>query len=35
VDKIQPLNEIIGEFVNDAESELQRLKVIFNREDSA
>jgi enoyl-[acyl-carrier protein] reductase II len=33
VDKIQPLNEIIGEMVNDAESELQRLKGIFNRED--
>jgi len=34
VDKIQPLNEIIGEMVNDAESELQRLKGIFNREDT-
>jgi enoyl-[acyl-carrier protein] reductase II len=33
VDKIQPLNEIIGEMVTDAESELQRLKGIFNRED--
>ncbi|MGB5745627.1 MAG: nitronate monooxygenase [Desulfobacterales bacterium] len=33
VDKIQPLNEIIGEVVKDAESELQRLKGIFNRED--
>ena len=31
VDKIQPLNEIISEVVNDAESELQRLKGIFNR----
>jgi enoyl-[acyl-carrier protein] reductase II len=34
VDKIQPLNEIIGEMVNDAESELQRLRVIFNQEDA-
>ena len=34
VDKIQPLNEIIGEMVNDAESELHRLKGIFNREDT-
>jgi enoyl-[acyl-carrier protein] reductase II len=33
VDKIQPLSEIIGEVVNDAESELRRLKEIFNRED--
>ena len=35
VDKIQPLNEIISEIVNDAESELQRLKGIFNRKDSS
>ena len=34
VDKIQPLNEIIGEMVNDAESELQRLRGIFNQEDA-
>jgi enoyl-[acyl-carrier protein] reductase II len=34
VDKIQPLNEIIDEMVNDAESELQRLRVIFNQEDA-
>jgi enoyl-[acyl-carrier protein] reductase II len=34
VDKIQPLNEIISEIVNDAESELQRLKGIFNRKDT-
>ncbi|MEE4263793.1 MAG: nitronate monooxygenase [Desulfobacteraceae bacterium] len=34
VDKIQPLNEIIGEMVSDAESELHRLKGIFNREDT-
>ena len=34
VHKIQPLNKIIGEVVNDAKSELQRLKGIFNREDS-
>jgi enoyl-[acyl-carrier protein] reductase II len=34
VDKIQPLNEIIGEMVTDAESELQRLRVIFNQEDA-
>ena len=33
VDKIQPLNEIIDEMVTDAESELQRLKGILNRED--
>jgi len=33
VDKIQPLNEIISEVVNDAESEFQRLKGIFNRQD--
>ncbi len=31
VDKIQPLKEIISEIVSDAESELQRLKGIFNR----
>jgi enoyl-[acyl-carrier protein] reductase II len=30
VDKIQPLQEIMGEMVNDAESELQRLKGVFN-----
>ena len=35
VDKIQPLDEIIGEVVSDAESELQRLKGIFNQEDSS
>jgi len=34
VDKIQPLKEIIGEMINDAESELRRLKGIFNREDA-
>ena len=34
VDKIQPLNEIIGEMVTDAESELQRLRGIFNQEDA-
>ena len=34
VDKIQPLNEIISEVVNDAESEFQRLKGIFNRQDT-
>jgi enoyl-[acyl-carrier protein] reductase II len=34
VDKIQPLNEIIDEMVTDAESELQRLKGIFNRHDA-
>jgi enoyl-[acyl-carrier protein] reductase II len=34
VDKIQPLKEIINEIVNDAESELQRLNTIFNREDT-
>ena len=34
VNKIQPLSDIIGEVVSDAESELQRLKGIFNREDS-
>jgi enoyl-[acyl-carrier protein] reductase II len=34
VDKIQPLNEIIDEMVNDAESELQRLRGIFNQEDA-
>jgi enoyl-[acyl-carrier protein] reductase II len=34
VDKIQPLREIISEVVNDAESELQRLKGIFTREDT-
>lgn len=30
VDKIQPLNEIMDEFVTEAESELQRLKKIFH-----
>jgi enoyl-[acyl-carrier protein] reductase II len=35
VDKIQPLNEIISEFVDDAESELHRINGIFNRDDSA
>jgi enoyl-[acyl-carrier protein] reductase II len=30
VDKIQPLEEIMGEMVNDAEAELQRLKGVFN-----
>jgi len=34
VDKIQPLNEIIGEMVNDAESELQKLRGIFNQDDA-
>jgi enoyl-[acyl-carrier protein] reductase II len=34
VDNIQPLNEIIAEMINDAESELQRLKGIFNRQDA-
>ena len=34
VDKIQPLNEIIDEMVTDAESELQRLRGIFNQEDA-
>jgi enoyl-[acyl-carrier protein] reductase II len=34
VDKIQPLNEIIDEMVTGAESELQRLKGIFNRHDA-
>ncbi len=34
VDKIQPLKEIIAEMINDAESELQRLKGIFNRQDA-
>jgi enoyl-[acyl-carrier protein] reductase II len=34
VDKIQPLKEIINEIVNDAESELQRLNMIFNREET-
>ena len=34
VDKIQPLKEIIAEMINDAESELQRLKEIFNRQDA-
>jgi enoyl-[acyl-carrier protein] reductase II len=34
VDKIQPLNEIIDEMVTDAESELLRLKGIFNRHDA-
>jgi enoyl-[acyl-carrier protein] reductase II len=33
VDKIQPLKEIMGEMINDAEAELQRLKEIFNQED--
>ena len=33
VDRIQPLNEIIREMVNDAETELQKLNRIFNRED--
>jgi enoyl-[acyl-carrier protein] reductase II len=33
VDKIQPLNEIISEMVNDAESELHMLNGIFNRDD--
>jgi len=33
VDKIQPLNEIISEMVNDAEAELQKLNAIFNRQD--
>ena len=32
VDKVQPLNEIIEEIVSDAETELQRLKSIFNQE---
>jgi enoyl-[acyl-carrier protein] reductase II len=32
VDKVQPLNEIIEELVSDAETELQRLKSIFNQE---
>jgi enoyl-[acyl-carrier protein] reductase II len=32
VDRIQPLNEIIREMVNDAETELQKLNRIFNRE---
>jgi len=31
VDKIQPLDEIIDEMVTEAESELQRLKRIFNQ----
>jgi enoyl-[acyl-carrier protein] reductase II len=35
VDKIQPLEEIIGEMVTDAESELQRLKEIFDRGDAS
>ena len=34
VDKIQPLKEIIAEMINDAESELHRLKGIFNRQDA-
>jgi enoyl-[acyl-carrier protein] reductase II len=34
VDNIQPLNEIIAEMINDAESELQRLKGTFNRQDA-
>ena len=34
VDKIQPLKEIIAEMVNEAESELHRLKGIFNRQDA-
>jgi enoyl-[acyl-carrier protein] reductase II len=33
VDRVQPLNEIISEMVDDAEAELQRLYGIFNRED--
>ena len=33
VDRIQPLNEIISEMVNDAETELQKLNRIFNQED--
>lgn len=32
VDKVQPLNDIIEELVSDAETELQRLKSIFNQE---
>ena len=31
VDKVQPLREIIAEMVADAESELERLKTIFNQ----
>ena len=34
VNKIQPLKEIIAEMITDAESELQRLKAIFNRQDA-
>ncbi|MGD9302269.1 MAG: nitronate monooxygenase family protein [Desulfobacterales bacterium] len=34
-DKIQPLAEIISEVINDAESELHRLKGIFNSQDSS
>jgi enoyl-[acyl-carrier protein] reductase II len=34
VDKIQPLQGIIAEMINDAESELHRLKKIFNRQDA-
>ncbi len=34
VDKIQPLKEIIAEMITDAESELQRLKGLFNRQDA-
>ena len=32
VDKVQPLNDIIDEMVSEAETELQRLKSIFNQE---
>ena len=32
VDKVQPLKDIIEEMVSEAETELQRLKSIFNQE---